>query len=525
MTTLLLAALLALPAAASEEISVVASGRVREPLLGYKIGSTYFLSAKEAGALYGGQVYWYPVAGRVQMSFRGRALQFFVDSDEARLESGALKLESPVMTRVSKAFVPLSFFLSEEFAGLSGFESVFNARTRLLSIEKLSTVKSPRWFSYKGHTRLSLELDKRLSHSAAARGVGGVEIAIPLGVIEGSESAEIEDGLVSRFSLRQDPQATRLSIAFAEPGLKWRVRELSNPRRLVVDVYDGEAPLLVDSPPAQKTAPRITKESPAQPSDPDQPRSSPPVKSVGPAVLAHRDGKMRRKIVVDPGHGGKDPGATGRRGTLEKEINLLAAQDLARLLKEEGSFEVMLTRNDDTFVPLADRSRLANEFGADLFVSLHCNASENSKEEGFEVYFLSEKATDPEAERLAAFENSVLELEGKDPEEGAAAGALLGELAKTENINASSELSGLMARSIDKRVDLSGRGAKQAGFYVLRGTHSPAVLVEMAFLSNKKDEAKLESRRFRRKLVDGLYAGILEFAKRQGWSATPKEGS
>lgn len=527
MTALLLAVLLGLsPAArAAEDISVAVSGRVRAPLLGYKIGDRWYLSAKEAGAVYGGQVYWYPVAGRVQMSFRGRAVQLFVDSDEARAAEGTLKLEAPVLLRSSRAFIPISFFLSEEFVSLSGHESVFNPRTRSLTVERAGTIGSPRWFSYKGHTRFSLEVDKRLSYSANARGVGGLEVAFPLGVLESSESAEIDDGLVQGFVLRQEPKLAKLSIRLAEPGLKWRVRELNDPRRIVVDIYEGEPPLLPDSPPARETAPRVTKETPARPADPDQPRSSAPAKSAGPAVLAHRDGKARRKIVVDPGHGGKDPGARGRRGVLEKEIALAAALELAKLLKQEGSFEILLTRSDDTFVPLADRSRLANEFGADLFVSLHCNANPNSREEGFEVYFLSEKASDPEAARLADFENSVLELEGKDPRGEAAAAALLGELAKTENINASSELAGLLVRSVDKRVDLNGRGVKQAGFYVLRGTHAPAVLVEMAFLSNRKDESKLESRRFRRKLVDGLYAGILEFSKRQGWTAAPRDGS
>ena len=228
--------------------------------------------------------------------------------------------------------------------------------------------------------------------------------------------------------------------------------------------------------------------------------------------------RVKRKIVIDAGHGGKDPGATGRGGTLEKDVNLLAAQELARLLKQEGTFEVMLTRADDVFVPLADRSRLANEFGASLFISLHCNASTNKRENGFEVYFLSEKASDPEAQRLADIENSVVELEGKSAQD-AQADLILGELSKTENINAASEWAALLARALSKRTDISPRGVKQAGFYVLRGTHAPAVLFEMAFVTNKSDEAKLESRKYRRRIIDGIYAGILDFAKREGWTA------
>ena len=175
------------------------------------------------------------------------------------------------------------------------------------------------------------------------------------------------------------------------------------------------------------------------------------------------------------------------------------------------------SRDDDTFVPLADRSRLADEFGADLFVSLHCNASPDKKESGFEVYFLSETATDPEAQRLAERENAVLELEGKSPQDEQAS-AILQAMGRTEDINASSELASLVSRSLGRRVDLLDRGVKQAGFYVLRGTHAPAILFEMAFVSNRQDEAKLGSKKVRRKIVEGVYAGVLDFAKRRGWA-------
>ena len=223
----------------------------------------------------------------------------------------------------------------------------------------------------------------------------------------------------------------------------------------------------------------------------------------------------RPRIVIDAGHGGKDSGATGRRGTREKEINLAVAKDLARLLKQGKLFDVLMTREDDTFIPLDQRSRLSNDSHADLFVSLHCNAHHNPKEHGFEVYFMSEKASDPEAERLAQFENSSLQLEGKTPAD-AEADLILHAMTKEENINAASELAALVSRDLHKRVDLEPRGVKQAGFYVLRGTDAPAILIEMAFVSNRKDEAKLGSRSYRSRLVDGIYAGLVDYAKRKG---------
>lgn len=470
-------------------------GRYHDPLAAYQSGSEYYLRAQEAGALYGAQVYWYPVSGRVQLSLRGRQLQFLVNSDAAKLGGRTLRLKTPALARQAHAYVPMSFLLSEDFAAWAGADTSFDARTRLLSVDKRSTVGSVHWFSYGDHTRLILELKGRLSYSAAKRGLKGVELVIPAGTVAASEEASIEDGLVSGYSLRQGREVVKLSVKLARAGLHWRVAEFSDPRRLALDLYLGQAPSEAPSRREEKVS----------------------AGAAAGATSAAAPAFRRRRIVIDAGHGGKDPGASGRRGTREKDINLLAAKDLAKLLKDEGAFEVLMTRTEDTFVPLAERSRLANEFGADLFISLHCNASSGKQDDGFEVYFLSEKASDPQAQRLANMENSVLTLEGKSPREEQAA-AILKEMTKTENINAGSEAAALLARALAKRLNLENRGVKQAAFYVLRGTYAPAVLLEMAYLTNKKDEAKLRSRRFRRKLIDGIYAGILEYGKRRGWT-------
>jgi len=500
--------------AMAEELSVIANGEYRDAVNAYKVGSSYYLNAKEAGQLYGGQVYWYPVSGRVQFSLRGRALQFVVGSPQVQVGPKMVTMDSGVLLRTSQAFIPVSFFEGDEFSDWAGVDTTFNARTRLLTVDRRASVGEVRWFSYKDYTRLTLELTPRAQFAASARGVGGLEVSFPLGTIAGSEQADIDDGIVSYYSLTQGSKAAKLSVKFAKRGLQWQAKTFKNPRRLVVDVF--KADVVPTQEEAQAPAPEIAAK-PAAPPAPPAPAVSTPAAaapSIGPVIT--KSDHARRKIVIDAGHGGKDPGATGVRGTEEKDINLKAALELARLLKEEGTFDVMLTRADDTFVPLSDRSRLANEFGADLFVSLHCNASPHKRDNGFEVYFLSEKATDPAAQQLADFENSVVELEGKNKQD-VDAELLLMEMSKTENVNAGSELAGLMAKELQRRLDIADNGVKQAGFYVLRGTHAPAILFEMAYLTNKRDEAKLESAKYRRRLVDGVYAGILDYAKRQGW--------
>jgi N-acetylmuramoyl-L-alanine amidase len=500
------------PSLRAEELQVVLGGSYHEPLTAYKVGERVFINAKQAGELYGGQVYWYPVSGRVQLGFRGRALQLVVGSAQASVDGRVVALDEPVMLRAAQAYAPLSFFLGKDFSELSGMESQFDARTRTLTVDRRSSVGSVRWYSYQDYTRVVLELKKPLGHSVSARGVQAVEVTIPLGVIESPEQGSVDDGLVSGYGLRQDGKAVRWRVRFAKPGLKWRLRELSEPRRLALEVAAADPASVVmdqsDEPPSSAVAARVAASTmSAAP-------AAVPVSTAAAAAVS--SGPQRRRIVIDAGHGGKDSGATGRRGTPEKDITLAAAKELAKLLQQEKVFEVVLTRADDTFIPLAERSRVANDGHADLFISLHCNAHRDPKENGFEIYFMSEKASDPEAERLAQFENSSLDLEGKPPAD-AQADMILHAMTKTESINAASELAALVARDLHKRVDLAPRGVKQAGFYVLRGTDAPAILVEMAFVSNRRDEAKLGSRRYRSRLVDGIYAGLVDFAKRQGW--------
>lgn len=494
---------------------VSSEGNSRAPVAVQRIGERLFLNAKQAGELYGGQIYWYPVSGRVQMSFRGGKVQLLAGSQEATLEGEPVSLEAPVLLRAAQAYVPLSFFLGEPFARLAGMDSRFDEPSRLLTIERRCNLGAVRWFSYQDYTRIVIELKKPLGHTLSARR-DRVEMTIPFGLVEGPEEGRIADGLIEEFNLRQESKLARLSVRLSRAGLFWRARELSDPPRLALEISAAEfspdsatADEKISSAPASVVVSSNSSGAAVAEKSAAAPVFNPPSASAA-------DERPRRLVVIDAGHGGKDSGASSRRGTREKDINLSAAKELAKLLAQEEIFEVLLTRDDDTFVPLDARSRMANDKRADIFISLHCNSHRNKKEDGFEVYFVSETASDPEAERLAEYENSSLALEGKSPQDGQAE-LILHALTKGESINAASELAALAARDLNKRVDMKNRGVKQAAFYVLRGTDAPAILVEMGFLSNRRDEQKISSRRFRRRIVDGLYAGLVDYAVRKGW--------
>lgn len=505
----------ALPAAAAarparaEDVQVIKGGEAAGSIEAYHVGRAFFLDATKAGELYGGRVYWYPVTGRVQMSVRGAQMRFLINSDEARVGARTVKLSTPVLARTNAAFIPVDFFASKAFADAVDMDTRFDSQTRVLTVDRRGTVGSPRWFSYPDRTRVVVEFRAGLGHSLTKRGRSGFDVVFPLGVLDSPGDIEVGDGIVERLSLRQESRVARLGVSLREDAGPWRERLLSNPNRLVLDVYRSPAAM---EEARGKPEPRETA------ADESSGAAPAPAASTGTVAAAPR-AQARPRIVVDAGHGGKDSGTSSRRGALEKTINLQAALELARLLREQGGFEVLLTRDADVFIPLADRSRMANEFQADLFISIHANSAYRKAESGFEIYFLSEKASDPDAERTAEMENAALELEGKSAAEEEEAARLLHALAKTEFMNDASALAGLMAKDVGKRVNLSNRGVKQAAFYVLRGTNAPAVLVEMGFMSNSSDAAKLDSPKLRRRLAEGLYAGVIEFAKRQKWKA------
>ena len=220
-----------------------------------------------------------------------------------------------------------------------------------------------------------------------------------------------------------------------------------------------------------------------------------------------------KRIVLDPGHGGEDPGAVGRRGTREKVVVIDVARRLKKKLEKQG-FEVILARDSDRFVSLADRSKCGNGRKADLFVSIHANSSPNRAACGLETYFLSEAKTDWER-AVAARENASFQSgdSAATLNAGGDVGLILADLAQNEYLVESSELAARVQQKTVPYARIKDRGVRQANFYVLRNNFMPAVLVECGFLSNKSEEKLLRQLDHRERLAEGISRGIVEFAK------------
>lgn len=309
---------------------------------------------------------------------------------------------------------------------------------------------------------------------------------LPKGI---DNSLAIRDGLLHQARIAQYNSDTVRLVLDMESLKDSTARALDNPSRLVVDIY-GEGKEAVQE---QTSAASASGDSNILP-------------------LSQQLGLKIRRIVLDPGHGGKDPGAVGPKGLREKDVVLALARRIKPQLEARG-YEVLMTRDQDVFVELADRARFANENRADLFVSIHTNASKNRSVRGVETYFLG-VAKDRQSSETAMLENAVSEVNALSDLE-----QILHSLMNQNNMWHSSILAETVQDSL--HGELNGRfgtiknlGVKQAPFFVLSKTSMPAVLIETAFISNSSAEKLLERSDFRDTLSDSITKGIINYTKR-----------
>ncbi|MFQ5927594.1 MAG: N-acetylmuramoyl-L-alanine amidase [Terriglobia bacterium] len=371
-------------------------------------------------------------------------------------------------------------------------------------------VNNIRYWNTANYTRVVIDLEGEVKYQGARIAdpdriffdLFGTQLSSPLV----GKTFEIEDGLLRRIRVAENRRGVTRVVLEVKGAKDYSIFSLPSPYRLVVDVRGDKngrrkkaGPLTATKPPPEAQPP------PALP----QPPAAPQPTSKGQQTLTRALGLKINRIVLDPGHGGHDTGTIGPTGFMEKDLSLDVARRLGKLLEEKVGAEVLYTREDDTFVPLENRTALANEKQADLFLSLHANYSRNRKIRGVETFHLN-FTSDQEALELAARENalsqkSVHELQG-----------LLGQITRNEKVEESRELARLLQASLYKELrrasrSVQNRGVKQAPFVVLIGANMPCVLTEMAFLSNARDEKLLKAPRWRQRVAEALFAGISNY--------------
>ena len=320
-----------------------------------------------------------------------------------------------------------------------------------------------------------------------------------------AETIEVEDGLLQKIRTgRHDDKTVRVVLDLVSYQ-DYKVFLIEDPYRIVIDVAGSGAPELSSNPAELRSLPPGAEDGIAGILD-RVPGDSPLKVRIPPG----KTGKGLRRIVVDAGHGGRDPGAIGPNGVMEKDVTLAMAKALARSLEKELGCEVILTRDKDVYLDLAERTGIANRVGADLFISIHANANRNRDAYGVETFYLNFSKNDKAAD-VVARENGTTLKEVGDLE------LILFDLMANSKINESSRLAAEIQKSLVEDLSrhyshIKDMGVRQGPFYVLLGATMPSVLVETAFISNKREEARLTNRKFQNRTVDAITRGVRSYA-------------
>jgi len=407
------------------------------------------------------------------------------------------------------------------------------------------TILKLRVGTYLTYTRVVLDTAGPLEWSVHNGGRDGLWIVVPGAVLPpGIRPVELRHGILRAIQPVQRAGGVEIRLLPQHGPVTVRAFSLTDRDRIVVDLLSAESggqrasPAPGRSPPPPAANPTIaSSESRGQLG---LPHNGPPVATSSngagetvplatghPAPSSDLASVTRRRsaagsgtelygagmtVVLDPGHGGRDTGAVGPTGLTEKDVVLDLALRLRRLLQDRLGLHVILTRSEDVFVPLQERSALANRAKADFFLSLHINGSSQRDAVGFETYYFTQEPSDTDARESAQRENLAIERDGSNgrgPE--TLLRITLADLAVTRDIRESSALAELVLASLGEIMRVENRGVKSGPFSVLATAAMPAILVESAFITNPEEERKLRRDAYRQRIAEALCEGIGKF--------------
>jgi N-acetylmuramoyl-L-alanine amidase len=338
--------------------------------------------------------------------------------------------------------------------------------------------------------------------------------------------------VVNKIRVGRHPENTVRVVLDLEDVSRYSVFTLYSPFRLVIDAERSVArtvatPSVVQPVATEPIAPALIAVPPAPPAVIADPVPAPPVpetsavmsapppiapsaNGAGGFSIARQLGLSVSRIVIDPGHGGHDPG-TPAKGLTEAQLTLDVALRLEKLLQKDPGIEVVLTRRTDVYVPLEERTAIANRSNADLFLSIHANSSNNSTARGIETYFLS-FASSPDAEAIAARENSASEKEMHQLPD------IIKAISLNNKLDESRDLANMVQESMVSTLrktnrDVRSRGVKKAPFVVLIGASMPSVLAEISFITNKQELSLLKTSSYKERIAQALYGAVLRYRK------------
>lgn len=427
------------------------------------------------------------LAGGLTITVRGQTIILTADQTVVSVNGRLVSLATAPVRQANRWLIPLDFL--PRALGLA-LETRIELRrnARLLIVGDL---RVPRVVARVDAGAGSATVTFDVAPPATARvtsEVGRLVLAFDADALDLSLPAVPQQDFIQSLQAGDTPTSVRIAT-----GPRFGVHRVTttqpdaNSARVVVELLPPTTEVVGPTPPS----------APAAPSP--EPPVSLPIPTVAPGV---------RTVVIDPGHGGDEPGVQGARGTLEKDVTLAVARRLRTLIESRLGLRVFLTRDDDRTMSLDDRSAYANSQKADVFVSIHANAGVRSTLKGAEVYYLSSERTDADTRRMSESSDAQLPTLGGGTR---AIDLVLWDTAQARYLEQSNTLASLVEQALRARVEISPRAVQPAPFRVLVGANMPAVLVEIGYLSNAEQEQALASGNHQDQIAQALFDGIVRF--------------
>ncbi len=531
------------------KVDFIVSGRDKGSVSALESNGVTYVDVQKTARKFGTGIELFAQSKQAKISTKGFYAILTAPLAEIIVNAQPKTLSAPVLIQGSKMMVPVEFFLLPQFQ--EAVDKYVSFQDGALYVERRFNLEFSGEQKNQADTLLVFDARKKIAYETKQLNKHTVTVTFSDVMLKRDLHSRTRTDFIASMDVRQGRNGEAvLKVILGKNAKDWSFTETdgklvfrAGAQKAAPVLAAAPATIKAETPASQPDAkpalkgPSLANEKPSVLMEDDgfiemkaAPAVQPVMKAEKPAAskpapvikaepnpLTIRTAHKKMRIMVDPGHGGKDPGAVRGRYR-EKDWNLDVAKELARLLKK-GGFEVQMTRANDTFIALSERSKKSNQFKADLFVSIHTNASKNRSANGFQVYFRSEKATDKEAAEVAALENEAMQYEEVHYN---FVDALLQSMAKNEYINESSKLAGYVRNAVYKQPGIGiavnqKNSVRQANFYVLKGVNSPAILVEMGYISSSKDRGRLANGTVRDRTAKGIYTGIVNYAKKEGW--------
>jgi N-acetylmuramoyl-L-alanine amidase len=457
-------------------------------------GKLYKISSKESDRKEAIDIFERIVKQFPKSKYKGKAIKKIRVFSKKETKKSSKKIK----VSIKKKSLPEKIKVSTKKKSLSEKEKL-KKNIKPSKTDEIVTITGLRYWSNPSYTRIVIDADKDTTYNHRLLRKDP-SIQKPKRLYVDLQNSRLGDGIKKTIPINDDLLSDARAGQFTADMVRvvvdiksfktYKIFSLKNPFRIVIDVWGTEA--------KRKTSELKTAEK-------DKKFTS--------SALAKQLALGVNRIVIDPGHGGRDFGASGYlKGVYEKDVVLKIAKMLAKKIREEVQCEVFLTRTRDRYLTLEERTAIANTKNADLFISIHTNAARSRRAFGIETYFLN-LATDDESILVAARENATSTKNISDLQ------TILSDLMQNAKINESSRLAGHVQTALcnclkkNKYSRINNKGVKQAPFYVLLGAQMPAILIETSFISNPKECKRLINSKYQERLCEAIVDGIKKYIK------------